>query len=102
MEIQGKDRIIDSMKSSLERSNREYNDLAVKYNEIGTRSQKLEGVNAKLLELLETCQSMFTEEFEGVLHDSLKVLKSRKDIKRDITKLVENCAAQILQSEKEN
>jgi predicted nucleic acid-binding Zn-ribbon protein len=38
IEIQGKDRIIENMKISLERNNREFNDLVVKYNEIGTRS----------------------------------------------------------------
>ena len=38
IEISGKDRIIENLKISLERSNREFNDLVVKYNEIGTRS----------------------------------------------------------------
>jgi archaellum component FlaC len=38
MELTGKDRIVENMKNNLERANREFNDLVVKYNEIGTRS----------------------------------------------------------------
>ncbi len=42
------------------------------------------------------CQDLFNDEFENVLNESLTVLKGKKDIKREITKIVEHCANNIL------
>jgi hypothetical protein len=42
------------------------------------------------------CNDLFNEDFETVLQDSLDVLKSKKDMKKEITKIVEKCANKIL------
>jgi hypothetical protein len=46
--------------------------------------------------MLEMCQRLFDEDFESVLEDSLQVLRGRKEVKREITHLVEKCATNLV------
>ena len=45
-------------------------------------------------------ENLFNDEFEGILRESLTVIKERKVLKNEIHKLVEECANHIVGFEK--
>ena len=50
--------------------------------------------------MIEMCQTLVNSDFESILQECLGVLKNKREIKKDITNLVEKCANNIFQQSK--